>query len=279
MKTVAIVSLKGGVGKTTTAANLGAALARREHGDVLLVDLDPRNQLGIHLGLTPDVAGLAQASLRGVSWARAVQRSLDGVACLPFGAGGDGGDFDALLARRPTLLGEALADLALQTNRLAVLDTAPWPSPLLDQALVVADLVIVALLADAASFATLPALQTLVRRQRARRPGGANTWLLLNGVDGTRLGRDVRAVLTAQHALPALPFIIHRDTAVPEALAQQRPILAISPSSQAADDFERGAEWILDQLQAGDEQRARPVNRPESVSVAEVPPPAQGASR
>lgn len=50
MKTVAVTNLKGGVGKTTVAVNLGAALAR-EGKRVLLVDLDPQANLTDHLGI------------------------------------------------------------------------------------------------------------------------------------------------------------------------------------------------------------------------------------
>ena len=42
MRTIAIVNLKGGVGKTITAVNLAAILATEYHQRVLLVDADPR---------------------------------------------------------------------------------------------------------------------------------------------------------------------------------------------------------------------------------------------
>ncbi|HSW44029.1 MAG TPA: AAA family ATPase [Phycisphaerae bacterium] len=52
MRRIAIINQKGGVGKTTTTANLAAALARAGRR-VLLFDLDPQAHLSLHLGLDP----------------------------------------------------------------------------------------------------------------------------------------------------------------------------------------------------------------------------------
>ncbi|HEX3998076.1 MAG TPA: AAA family ATPase [Pirellulales bacterium] len=55
MRSIAVLNQKGGVGKTTTAVNLSAALAAQGHR-VMLMDLDPQAHATLHLGLPPDPA-------------------------------------------------------------------------------------------------------------------------------------------------------------------------------------------------------------------------------
>lgn len=57
MRRIAVINQKGGVGKTTTVANLGVALARMGQR-VLLVDLDPQAHLSLHLGVEPSQVNL-----------------------------------------------------------------------------------------------------------------------------------------------------------------------------------------------------------------------------
>ncbi len=57
MRTIAVINQKGGVGKTTTVANLGAAVAARGK-DLCLIDLDPQGHLSLHYGIEPDESTL-----------------------------------------------------------------------------------------------------------------------------------------------------------------------------------------------------------------------------
>ena len=62
MKRIAVINQKGGVGKTTTTVNLGAALARRGYR-VLLLDLDPQANLTVHVDKRPDLESNTMTNL------------------------------------------------------------------------------------------------------------------------------------------------------------------------------------------------------------------------
>ena len=59
MKSISIVNLKGGVGKTVTAVNLAGILAADYGKRVLLVDSDPQGDASQYIGVAPDACSTA----------------------------------------------------------------------------------------------------------------------------------------------------------------------------------------------------------------------------
>lgn len=78
MRTIALFNQKGGVGKTTTTVNLGAALAAARK-KVVLIDMDPQASLSYHLGLEPNrvVVSTYQVLTEGIPLKRALVAVAD----------------------------------------------------------------------------------------------------------------------------------------------------------------------------------------------------------
>ena len=253
---IAVIGAKGGVGKTTVAANLCTTLADAGQ-QVLAVDLDPQNALRFHLAANASVraaceTGLAAALAGQVSWTQAIQPGRAGVLLLPFGAIDDEHqiDIERHLADHPDWLGDTLARFQLPPDTLVLLDTPPGPSVYLQQALRVASVAIVTVLPDAASFATLPLVERMVDKYCRDRAGFIASLYLVNQVDAARrLGRDVLQALRAQHGDDLLP-VVHQDQAVSEALAMAVDVRRHAPHSQATEDFVQCARRLLARIAA-----------------------------
>lgn len=253
MVVVPVISSKGGVGKTTIAANLCTALVERGQ-QVLAIDLDPQNALRFHIANEPGACdtGLVEAATGLMPWARAIRPASGGVMLLPFGDVDDERQiaFEHQLARQPMWLAETLARFALPTDTLVLLDTPPGPSVYLQQALRAANLCVIPVLADAGSFATLPIIERMVDKYCRPRADYAGSAYVVNQVDpGKRLNHDVFEVLR-QRLRPELLGVLHLDQSVPEALASAVPVRRYAPMSQATQDISSCAERLLERIAA-----------------------------
>ena len=124
MRKIAIALSKGGVGKTTTAINLAAGLARAEQR-VLLVDMDTQGQAAKVLGLRPP-AGLAEMVMDELTPEQVLVEAREGVWLLAGGRSLAG--LKRVIARKDfggeQTLAEALAPLDGRFDAV-LLDTAP----------------------------------------------------------------------------------------------------------------------------------------------------------
>lgn len=249
MKVISIASSKGGVGKSTVCANLCVALRQAGHA-VLALDLDPQNALRFHLGEDPNASeGVSGASLAGLDWRGMWRPGPSGVYLLGYGATDEAEreDFEQLLRNDPDWLRSSLEALQFPAETIIVIDTPPGPSVYMRQALRAADLPLVVMLADAASYATLTQMQELLSVHGENRPGSISPKYIVNQVDQSRqLSRDVLQVLRAGLG-EDLIACVHLDQGVAEALASATTVLDYDGASQSARDFQ-GCALAIDEL-------------------------------
>ena len=250
MKVLAVVSSKGGVGKTTVTANLACALARQGR-TVVVLDLDPQNALGLHFGVSPsELRGISRASLAQQSWKSVVFESRTGVYVLPYGVVNedDRDRFEHLIETRLFWLRDHLQALNLPPDAVVLLDTPPGPSVYLKQALAEAHLALVVVLADAASYAALPLMQRLVQTYCTVQPNFSDALYVVNQVNNSRqLSKDVSNVIRSSFG-DRVVGTIHQDQSVGDALANDLCVLDYESGSQAANDFRACAEKIAQRL-------------------------------
>lgn len=220
--------------------------------NVVTVDLDPQNALRLHLGVAAgEIEGLGRATLEGRNWSSCMFRGASGPYVLPYGNlnENDRDAFEVHLSSHPDWLPNGLTALGLGDKDLVVIDTPPGPSLYQQQVLRIANFVLVVIHGDPASYATLPAMESILAKYCNHRSdfiGGA--YLLNNIPPGSALARDVVKVVRADLGDRLVPSVIHQDEAVKEALAFDQLVLQYAPHSEASRDIGKVAAWVNNKL-------------------------------
>ncbi len=298
VKVIAVINQKGGVGKTTTVVNLGAALAARGH-DVCLVDLDAQSQLTLHLDVevAPGRKTIYDVMTHGAELGEAVVDIREHLAVVP-------SEVD-LAAAEMELVGtvgreQVLADRLAKLDRsfeFVLLDCPPSLGLLTLNALAAADELLIPLQAHFFGLQGLSRLFETVSLVRQR----INPSLRVGGVvfcmfeRQTRLAGEVVADLadflssardTDAPWAKAKIFqnAIRRNVKLAECPSYGRTIFEYEPRSHGAEDYGALADEFLACFapEANVPQpQAAPVSAPaearsESESIeaepAEIPP-------
>ncbi|WP_284947575.1 cellulose synthase operon protein YhjQ/BcsQ [Acidisoma cladoniae] len=245
MPLIAFASPKGGVGKTTLAANIAHEFARQGRR-VVVLDLDTQNALGMHFGADPYeragfITSLKDATDPRNAWQSNLQQTPSGISLLAHGHTTFAQSFaiNAELVANPDLLLAPLQDILADPEIVIIADTPPGPGVASSVISAIVNYMVVVLLADAASIVQLPKIEG---KGMYRGAGGLpfpidRIGFVINQIDmRSRLSRAA-AEAAERHLGSRLLGRVYRDEHVPEALARQASVAGYAPSSKAAQDI------------------------------------------
>lgn len=286
MRTIAIINQKGGCGKTTTAINLGAMLARRGRR-VLLVDMDPQSHCAAGLGIPEarielDIGdamltvGTRPLDVPRLLWR--VGRNLDlapsrmKLAGLESARGGL-----ADLLDRERRLASVLQEFKHEYDVVCI-DCPPSIGLLTYNALAASDHVLIPV---ETSFFSLQGatkqvqtVRTLSRRLGVQLP----VWVVPTIHEaGNAVAGDLLDELHRRFKDRVCPVVIRRDTALREAASHGQPVGDYAPDSAGASDYAALARWIVERIEGREVEAPGEIEHHDEPAAPEVHVPSISA--
>ena len=254
-KVIAIANQKGGVGKTTTAINLGAALAMLEMW-TLVIDCDPQANTTGGMGFPRDPArrSIYHALMHDVALKDVVLNvGMEGLHLIPSEKNLVGAPVELVdQPEREQVLRKKMTEIRKEFN-FTLLDCPPSLDLLTLNALVAADTVIVPVQCEYFALEGVSELiDTLIRIRRSHNPRLAVEGILLTMYDDrTNLSHQVRDDLRDFFGDQVFATVIPRNVRLAEAPSFGKPIVLYDPDCKGAASYMDLAKEVISHDQKG----------------------------
>jgi len=255
MKTIAVLNLKGGVGKTVTTANVGHILAASYGKKVLLIDGDSQGNLSQYFGVKPE-EGTTTVDLleNGAGYYPDFVTATDipSIDIIPADMTLMDADVDAIKDGRCKL--QAITDLrdAIEADNAQervydyiLIDCPPAFSAASTAALMAADEVIIPIRLDAFSTEGMGRLTAQIRNMQRINERIKLGGLLVTQYTRTPEEQDTLAFLRNGSGLPVYKRIIRYSKRVGASTFARQPLADFSPGSSAARDYKRFVDELV----------------------------------